>query len=201
MAPTASLSGWRSMPSIPNGCWPRVRPTAASAPRRSWRQSAIWPRLCMGRRSTPAAAAIYRSMKSTKTSPPASLLPCASGLKTTRCAFTTWFTARWSLLLKRSAIPSSSARRTRPKGCPRAGVPVYNYVVTIDDALMEITHVIRGDDHLLQHAQAGGHLPGLRLACAGVCSPVHHSGCRIASGSPSATEPHRFNLPRDGLPA
>jgi len=29
-----------------------------------------------------------------------------------------------------------------------AGVPVYNYVVTIDDALMGITHVIRGDDHL-----------------------------------------------------
>lgn len=29
-----------------------------------------------------------------------------------------------------------------------AGVPVYNYVVTIDDALMEISHVIRGDDHL-----------------------------------------------------
>jgi glutamyl-tRNA synthetase/nondiscriminating glutamyl-tRNA synthetase len=29
-----------------------------------------------------------------------------------------------------------------------AGVPVYNYVVTVDDALMQITHVIRGDDHL-----------------------------------------------------
>jgi nondiscriminating glutamyl-tRNA synthetase len=28
------------------------------------------------------------------------------------------------------------------------GVPVYNYVVTVDDALMKITHVIRGDDHL-----------------------------------------------------
>jgi len=28
------------------------------------------------------------------------------------------------------------------------GMPVYNYVVTIDDALMEITHVIRGDDHI-----------------------------------------------------
>jgi glutamyl-tRNA synthetase/nondiscriminating glutamyl-tRNA synthetase len=26
------------------------------------------------------------------------------------------------------------------------GVPVYNYVVTVDDALMDITHVIRGDD-------------------------------------------------------
>lgn len=29
-----------------------------------------------------------------------------------------------------------------------SGIPVYNYVVTIDDALMQITHVIRGDDHL-----------------------------------------------------
>jgi len=29
-----------------------------------------------------------------------------------------------------------------------AGVPVYNYVVAVDDALMEITHVIRGDDHI-----------------------------------------------------
>jgi glutamyl-tRNA synthetase/nondiscriminating glutamyl-tRNA synthetase len=29
-----------------------------------------------------------------------------------------------------------------------SGMPVYNYVVTVDDALMEITHVIRGDDHL-----------------------------------------------------
>ena len=28
------------------------------------------------------------------------------------------------------------------------GAPVYNYVVTIDDALMGITHVIRGDDHI-----------------------------------------------------
>jgi glutamyl-tRNA synthetase/nondiscriminating glutamyl-tRNA synthetase len=29
-----------------------------------------------------------------------------------------------------------------------SGLPVYNYVVVIDDALMKITHVIRGDDHL-----------------------------------------------------
>jgi len=28
------------------------------------------------------------------------------------------------------------------------GMPVYNYVVVVDDALMQITHVIRGDDHL-----------------------------------------------------
>jgi glutamyl-tRNA synthetase/nondiscriminating glutamyl-tRNA synthetase len=29
-----------------------------------------------------------------------------------------------------------------------SGVPVYNYVVVVDDAEMMITHVIRGDDHL-----------------------------------------------------
>ncbi len=28
------------------------------------------------------------------------------------------------------------------------GMPVYNYVVAVDDALMDITHVIRGDDHI-----------------------------------------------------
>ncbi|PPB59665.1 glutamate--tRNA ligase [Campylobacter hyointestinalis] len=28
------------------------------------------------------------------------------------------------------------------------GTPTYNFVVVIDDALMEVTHVIRGDDHL-----------------------------------------------------
>ena len=30
----------------------------------------------------------------------------------------------------------------------QGGMPVYNYVVTIDDALMGISHVIRGDDHI-----------------------------------------------------
>src|SRR6202043_3930255 len=29
-----------------------------------------------------------------------------------------------------------------------SGMPVYNYVVVIDDADMKITHVIRGDDHI-----------------------------------------------------
>lgn len=44
------------------------------------------------------------------------------------------------LILVRSA--------TGGAGGVSAGVPVYNYVVTVDDALMEITHVIRGDDHI-----------------------------------------------------
>jgi glutamyl-tRNA synthetase/nondiscriminating glutamyl-tRNA synthetase len=36
--------------------------------------------------------------------------------------------------------------RSGSSGAP--GMPVYNYVVTVDDALMGITHVIRGDDHI-----------------------------------------------------
>jgi glutamyl-tRNA synthetase len=36
----------------------------------------------------------------------------------------------------------------RSAGGVSGGIPVYNYVVTIDDALMNITHVIRGDDHI-----------------------------------------------------
>ena len=36
--------------------------------------------------------------------------------------------------------------RSAKQGEP--GMPVYNYVVTIDDALMKITHVLRGDDHI-----------------------------------------------------
>lgn len=30
----------------------------------------------------------------------------------------------------------------------RDGIPTYNFAVTVDDALMEITHVIRGEEHL-----------------------------------------------------
>jgi nondiscriminating glutamyl-tRNA synthetase len=42
----------------------------------------------------------------------------------------------------------SAAGATGSASAASAGIPVYNYVVTIDDALMQITHVIRGDDHI-----------------------------------------------------
>ena len=35
------------------------------------------------------------------------------------------------------------------------GTPTYNFCVVVDDVTMKITHVIRGNDHLLEHAQAG----------------------------------------------
>jgi nondiscriminating glutamyl-tRNA synthetase len=48
----------------------------------------------------------------------------------------------------RGAVEFASESVSDPILVRSSGVPVYNYVVTVDDALMEITHVIRGDDHL-----------------------------------------------------
>lgn len=48
----------------------------------------------------------------------------------------------------RGDVEFSSETVSDPILVRSSGVPVYNYVVTVDDALMEITHVIRGDDHI-----------------------------------------------------
>lgn len=48
----------------------------------------------------------------------------------------------------RGAVEFANEAVSDPILVRSSGVPVYNYVVTVDDALMEITHVIRGDDHL-----------------------------------------------------
>ena len=46
------------------------------------------------------------------------------------------------------AVEFSSEVVSDPIIVRSSGIPVYNYVVVVDDALMKITHVIRGDDHL-----------------------------------------------------
>jgi glutamyl-tRNA synthetase/nondiscriminating glutamyl-tRNA synthetase len=46
------------------------------------------------------------------------------------------------------AVEFSSEVVSDPIIMRSSGIPVYNYVVVVDDALMKITHVIRGDDHL-----------------------------------------------------
>ncbi|MHB8303297.1 MAG: glutamate--tRNA ligase [Acidobacteriaceae bacterium] len=48
----------------------------------------------------------------------------------------------------RGAVEFAAEAVSDPVLVRSSGMPVYNYVVTIDDALMEISHVIRGDDHL-----------------------------------------------------
>ncbi len=48
----------------------------------------------------------------------------------------------------RGAVEFAAEAVSDPVLVRSSGMPVYNYVVTVDDALMRITHVIRGDDHL-----------------------------------------------------
>jgi glutamyl-tRNA synthetase/nondiscriminating glutamyl-tRNA synthetase len=48
----------------------------------------------------------------------------------------------------RGAVEFSNEVVSDPIIVRSTGIPVYNYVVVIDDADMRITHVIRGDDHL-----------------------------------------------------
>jgi glutamyl-tRNA synthetase/nondiscriminating glutamyl-tRNA synthetase len=50
--------------------------------------------------------------------------------------------------LVRGAVEFPNETVSDPILVRSSGMPVYNYVVTLDDALMEITHVIRGDDHI-----------------------------------------------------
>ncbi len=50
--------------------------------------------------------------------------------------------------LVRGVVEFGSETVSDPILVRSSGMPVYNYVVTIDDALMEITHVVRGDDHI-----------------------------------------------------
>ena len=44
------------------------------------------------------------------------------------------------------------------------GTPLYHFTVVVDDAAMEISHVIRGEDHLSQHAEAHPPVPGPRAS-------------------------------------
>lgn len=63
------------------------------------------------------------------------------------------------------------------------GLPVYNFCVAIDDALMRISHVIRAEEHLpntLRQVRRGA---GRRGAAAGL--PAR----RLRAGAPSASSP------------
>jgi hypothetical protein len=56
------------------------------------------------------------------------------------------------------------------------GWPTYNYAVVVDDAMMKITHVIRGDDHLSNTPKQGFDLRSTRYAAAGIRASIYDSG-------------------------
>ena len=81
------------------------------------------------------------------------------------------------------------------------GRPAYNFAVVVDDALMEITHVIRGEDHISNTPRQVLLYRALGFASAALRAPV--DGAR--PGSHAALEAARRDLgggvPRARLPA
>ena len=136
--PTGSRSGTRSTATSPPSCWPPGTPTSPSPPTR---------------RSTPAGSPPGRTPSSATTtttaSSPRSRRPPSAPRAASRCCGCGCPTRTWS-------GPTSSAARSAspPARCPTSslvrgnGVPLYPFVNPVDDALMGITDVLRGEDLL-----------------------------------------------------
>ena len=67
------------------------------------------------------------------------------------------------------------------------GVPTYNFGVVVDDLDMNITHVIRGDDHVNNTPRQVNIFRALGAAAAAVRARAHDPRRRTASACPSAT--------------
>src|SRR5579872_5737892 len=77
------------------------------------------------------------------------------------------------------------------------GMPVYNYVVVIDDAEMKITHVIRGDDHLSNTPKQVALYEALGLPVPEFAS-FDHPGPRPGAAVQTARSDFDCQLPRYG---
>ena len=172
----------------------RARPTTASV-RRSSSKPIARPRSPAGRRrSTSAAAATSRATRRGAASRTARRpvirfrVPeaTATSSSTTSCA------------ARCVSAPRSSAIRC----CVRSdGVPAYNYAVVIDDALMGITHVIRGEDHISNTPRQMLLYEAFGWTAAGVRARVAGDGAR---SQPAVEAPRRDvggRVPRPRLPA
>ena len=136
-----SRSGCTSMPRTRTSCSPAATPTTASARRRSSRP--------IGRRTSPRAA--RRSIAGTCRNLPPTRSQRAHrrrraaghplpGARARR--------GRRSRISVRGEVAFSSDVIGDPVLVRSDGRPAYNFAVVVDDALMEITHVIRGEDHI-----------------------------------------------------
>ena len=72
-----------------------------------------------------------------------------------------------------------------------SGMPIYNYVVVIDDADMKITHVIRGDDHISNTPKQVAVYEALGCRCRS-SRIFPRSWARTARDCPSAMAQHRW---------
>ena len=135
-------------------CWPPRTPIAASArPRRS---------------ATTGAAARSRAPRPSAGTRPASRTSSASASPAPRSS---WRTPR--------AAPCASPATRSPTSCScaRDGRPTFDLATSVDDRDLEITHIVRGEDHLANSAR---HL--LLLRALGAVEPVF-AHCPIIVGA------------------
>ena len=81
------------------------------------------------------------------------------------------------------------------------GIPAYNFAVVVDDALMEVTHVMRGEDHISNTPRQMLLYEALGLHAADVRAPGAGDGAR---SQPAVEAPRRDvgrRVPREGLSA
>ena len=81
------------------------------------------------------------------------------------------------------------------------GTPTYNFVVVVDDALMGITHVIRGDDHLNNTPRQIQLYQALGYPASGLCPPPPDPRAGPRQAQQAARRHLRHRLPGDGLRA
>ena len=99
------------------------------------------------------------------------------------------------------AVEFSSEVVSDPIIVRSSGIPVYNYVVVVDDALMKITHVIRGDDHLSNTPKQVALYEALGWPVPRVRTSVDDSGQRSRAAVEAAWRDLDCKLPRDGRAA
>ena len=190
--PIASPSGCTCTSRTRRSCSAPAPRTTVSARRRSSTPSASGARRTGGRRATPARAAACRASR-----PSAHRRRRAAGDPLPRARG-----SRRRLRGRRPRRRALSDRRHRRSGDrPRRRPPAYNFAVVVDDALMEVTHVIRGEDHISNTPRQILLVRGARLHAAGVRAPRARDGARP---QPAVETPRRDvggGVSREGLPA
>ncbi len=81
------------------------------------------------------------------------------------------------------------------------GSPTYNLTVVVDDSDMDITHVIRGDDHVNNTPRQINILARAGRRAAGLCARADDSGRRRQAPVQAPRRGERDPVPRRGLPA
>ena len=167
--PTARPSASTCTASTPSACSPRVTPTAAT-PRNEEQDAA---RAAFVAKGSKAEGFAFESPWRDRTGGDATK-PHVIRFKTPKEGATGWD----DLVRGHLEIPN---REIQDFVMVRGdGMPLYNFACVIDDLTMKISHVVRGEEHIINTAPQLLHVPGARRRAAAL---------RALPGDPRAQRP------------